>query len=105
MQTTVTMPHHDYPSSVRANLEEKLSGLTRYFDRIVWLRAILAKESENHRVELVANVGHGVTLVVDSRREMLTTAIDDALHRMRHVLSKHKQKLVDRQRRGGRPGH
>ena len=105
MQTTVTIPHHDYPSSVRTKVEDKISGLTKYFDRIVSLRAVLAKESEDHRVELVANVGHGVTLVVDSKGEMLNSAIDDALHRMGQVLTKHKEKLVDRHRRGGRIGH
>lgn len=106
MQTTVTIPHHDYPPSVRSTVEERISSLDKYFDRIVSMKAVLARESEeDHRVELVANVGHGVTLVVDSRRGMLNSAVDDAFHRMGQVLTRHKQKLLDRHRRHGRVGH
>jgi ribosome-associated translation inhibitor RaiA len=53
-------------------------------------------------VELVANVGQGITLVVDARGEALEAALDDALDRMGRVLRRHKTRLNDRQRRAGR---
>lgn len=105
MQTRVSIPHGDYPGAIRETVDERLQGLDRYFDRIVSLHAVLARERENHRVELVANVGRGVTLVVDSRQDLLNSALDDALQRMGQVLSRHKEKLVGRHRRQGRVGH
>lgn len=105
MQTLVSFPHHDYPASVRSSVEDRLTGLDKYFDRIVSLRAILEKERKDHRVEIVANVGHGVTLVVDSRDGAFSSALDEAVCRMRTVLSRHKEKLLERSRGHGRVGH
>ena len=105
MQTIVSIPHHEYPAAVRDLVEEKLQHLLRYFERIVSVRAVLTRESEEHRVELVATVGQGVTLVVDSREGSFDTALKDSLERMQRVLTRHKTKLEDKQRRGGRIGH
>ena len=102
MKTLVTIPHHEYPARVREHVEEKLQHLARFFDRIVSIRALLERQSEEHRVELVANVGHGVTLVVDARAGGLEAALDEALDRMGRVLRRHKTRLTDRQRRSGR---
>ena len=105
MQTIVSIPHHEYPARVREQVETKLQHLVKFYERMVSLRAVLSREGELHRVELVANVGHGVTLVVDSRQEQLESAVDDAVQRMTRVLNRHKTKRAQRQRRGGRIGH
>ncbi len=105
MKTQVDVPHHEYPSDVRAFVEERLAGLSRFNDRIVSLRALLERERESHRVELVASVAHGQTFVVDAHGDFLNQALDQALHRMTHVLARQKDKRVERHRRHGRPGH
>jgi ribosomal subunit interface protein len=105
MKTIVSIPHHEYPARVRETVEEKLQNLLKFYERIVSMRAVLARESDTHRVELVANVGNGVTLVVESREGLLEAAIDEAIHRMGRVLTRHKTKLADKYRRGGRVGH
>ena len=105
MKTQIDVPHHEYPSDVRDLVEGKITGLSKYYDRIVSMRALLEREKEVHRVELVANVGHGQTLVVDAHGELLNKALDQALDRMTHVLTRHKDKQTDKYRRGGRPGH
>ena len=51
------------------------------------------------------NGGDTVTLVVDSSQDLFNSALEDALHRMGQVLTRHKEKLVGRNRRGGRIGH
>ncbi|MBI5431346.1 MAG: HPF/RaiA family ribosome-associated protein [Planctomycetes bacterium] len=99
MKTQVSIPHHEYPSNVRDFVEGKLRHLEKFYDRIVSLRAKLERETEAHRVELVANVGHGTTLVVDGRGPLLDTALEEAVHRMSSVLARHKEKLTDRHRR------
>lgn len=105
MKTIVSIPHHEYPARVREHVEERLQHLIKFYERIVSLRAVLAREGQDHRVELVANVGHGVTLVVDSREDQLEAAVDGALQRMTRVLTRHKTKRAKRHRRGGRVGH
>jgi len=105
MKTLVSIPHHEYPSQVRELVEEKLQHMARFFDRIVSVRALLERQGDQHRVELVAGVGHGVTLVVDARGEGLEAALDESVNRMSRVLKRHKSKLTDRNRRSGRVGH
>jgi ribosome hibernation promoting factor len=104
MKTLISIPHHEYPSAIRERVAHKLQHLARYFDRIVSIRALLERQGELHRVELVANVGHGPTLVVDARGPGLDAALDDAQDRMARVLRRHKDRLDDRHRRTGRSG-
>lgn len=105
MKTLVSIPHHEYPAQVRENVETKLQHLAHYFERIVSVRALLERQGGVHRVEIVVNVGHGVTLVVDARGETHEATLEDALARMTRVLKRHKTKLTERGRRGGRVGH
>ena len=105
MKTFVSIPHHQYPARVRDNVEAKLQHLIKFYERIVSLRAVLSREGDDHNVELVANVGHGATLVVESRRDQLEAAIDEAVQRMTRVLTRHKAKRAERYRKGGRVGH
>ena len=88
MKTLVSIPHHEYHSQVREHVEEKLQHLARFFDRIISMRALLERQAEEHRVELVANVGQGVTLVVDARGDVVLLAVRLAVEtrqRRRHT--------------------
>lgn len=105
MKTLVSVPHHEYPAEVRAAVELKLQHLVKFYDRIVSLRAVLERHNGAHRVELVANVGHGATLVVDAHGDLLDGALDSAMERMVRVLTRHKARLNDRHRKGRRVGH
>ena len=99
MKTHVSVPHRSYPNSVRDSVEARLQTLAKYFERIESLRAVLDREHDDHRVELVVHVGHGATLVVDSTGSTLDAALEDALQRMKSLLTRHKQRLVQRHRR------
>ena len=102
MKTIVSVPHRAYPNSVRDSAEAKLQQLAKYFDRIASLRAVLDREHDSHKVEIVVHVGHGATLVVDSKAATFDAALEDALTRMKSLLTRHKQRLVQRHRRARR---
>ncbi len=102
MKTLVSVPHRAYPNSVRDAVEARLQHLAKYFERIESLRAVLDREHDSHSVELVVHVGHGATLVVDSKAATQGEALEDALQRMKLLLSRHKQRLVQRHRRARR---
>ena len=76
MKTIVSIPHHEYPAAVRDLVERKLQQIAKYYERIESLRAVLTREADDHRVELVATVGHGVTLVVDCRENLLVVDVN-----------------------------
>jgi ribosomal subunit interface protein len=99
MKTEVAILHHEYPSKIRDHVTEKIQQLVRFYDGTVSVRAVLERQHDDHRVELVANVRRGVTLVVDARAESITAALDDAVDRMSRMLARHKSKLKQESRR------
>lgn len=102
MQTQVSILHHDYPARVREEVEQRLLGLSKYYERIVTSRALLERQHDDHRVEIVCSVGHGAVLVVDARQNGFSLALDEAFHRMQQLLRRHREKHVDLRRRRGR---
>lgn len=102
MRTEVAILHHEYPPAIRDHVTDKLKSLIKYFDGTVSLRAVLERQHDDHRVELVANVPRGVTLVVDAQGESITSALDESVDRMRRVLSRHKEKVKGAPRRRSR---
>lgn len=100
MLTQVSILHHDYPALVRDTVDQKLQHLVKFYDRIVSVRAMLERQHTDHRVELVANVGHGAVLVVDARSDVFQAALDEALTRMERLLKRHHDKHLQGRRRG-----
>ena len=100
MKTQVSILHHDYPGRVRDLVDDKLQGLTRFFSRVVSVKANLERQNDDHRVELVASVGKGPVLVADAKGEAFRATLDEAIDRMSCQLRKHHDKQIDRHRRG-----
>jgi len=99
MQLHVSVLHHDYPAMVREHCEERLASLRHYADRVISLKAMLGRVHAEHRVELVASVGHGAVLVVDARSDHAGSALDEAVARLDRLLERHfKKHLVARRR-------
>lgn len=103
MRTLVSNPHHEYPAEVRDTVEEKLQNLSKFHSRTMSMRALLERHHQEHRVEIVANLGGGAVLVADSRQDAFTTALDEALHRMERLLKRHNEKRYEGRRRAQRP--
>ena len=82
MRTHVSILHHDYPGHLRAHVEEKLVALSRFHDHITSMTARLERQGDEHRVEIVAQVSHGPTLVADVCRGVFSATLEEALDRM-----------------------
>ena len=104
MKTEVSILHHDYPSRVRETVEGKLSHLVKFYDRVVSVRALLERQNEDHRVEVVANVGRGQVLVAEASNESFSSALDLAVDRMVRLLKRQHDKVTRSRHRGGRIG-
>jgi ribosomal subunit interface protein len=98
MQTLVSILHHDYPALVRDTVDAKLQHLGKFHDRIVSMRALLERQHLDHRVELVANVGHGAVLVADARRDEFGLALEEATSRMERLLKREHDRRIERRR-------
>ena len=102
MKTEVAILHNEYPNKIRDFVATKLQSLVKFYEGTVSVRAVLERERDDHRVELVASVRRGVVLVVDASSNSITSALDEAIERMGRVLSRHKNKLKSEVRRKSR---
>jgi len=105
MKTEVSILHHDYPARVRETVEEKLQHLGRFCDWVVSIRALLERQADDHRVEIVANAGGGTVLVADATADAFSVALEEAVERMGRHLKRHHDKITKDRHRGGRIGH
>jgi len=99
MRTEVAILHHEYPAETRDLVAGRLQNLVKFYEDTVSLRAVLERQRDEHRVELIANVRRGVVLVVDARGDSITLALDGAIERMGRVLGRHKDKSRELGRR------
>ena len=101
MKTEVAILHHEYPARIREYVATKLQHMLRFFEGTISVRAVLERQHDQHRVELVASVRKSIVLVVDARADSITKALDGAIERMGRVLARHKAKLKEKPRRRG----
>ena len=100
MQAQVSILHHDYPVRAREQVELKLQHLVKFYDRIVSMRALLERQRDEHRVEIVAHIARGAVLVVDARGAAFGNALEEAIERMERLLKKQNEKRSHGRRRG-----
>ena len=99
MKTHVSVLTKDCPKTAQTMIEERLSRLSRFYERVVSVRASLRRSHGEHRIEILANVGHGTVLVADARQEGLLPAMDQCMDRMVRQLKRHHGKQIERRRR------
>ena len=99
MRTHVSILHHDYPAQLRERVEDKLAALGRFNEHITTMTARLGREGDGHRVEIVAQIAHGPTLVADVCTGVFTGALDEALDRMAGSLRRTNRKRGTERRR------
>ena len=99
MKTEVSILHHEYPAGAREFVQSKLQNVAKYFSRTHSVRAVLEKQHDTHRVELVAQIPRGQVVVIDARASTFGQAVDEAVDRLSRNLAKYKDKLTSRTRR------
>ncbi len=103
MKTQVSILHHDYPAGVRELVDAKLQQLVRFASDKVSLKAIVERQRDTHRVELVANVPRGPVLVADVRANGFAGALDEAVQRMSSMLKRRRERRISVRRRCREP--
>jgi len=99
MRTHVSIRHHEYPGDLRDRVDQKLEALGRFNGQITSMTARLKREGDDHRVEIVAQISHGPTLVADVCRDVFSGALEEALDRMGRSLRRSNRKRGTERRR------
>ena len=98
MQVTITGKHRPLSDSLKTYIEEKVTELTHFYDKIIDANVVLEKESKNHVVAMRLSVS-GHTFNAENKSINLRAAIDSSVEKLEKQLVKHKQKW---QRKGSK---
>lgn len=99
MRIMVTGRHVEVTNEVREYVVTKAGRLTKYYDRIHEIEAILDHESEQFSVELIVRADRKHTFVAKATGPDTFALVDDIVEKLERQLTRHKEK--NRNRKGG----
>lgn len=96
MELDISTRHGAVSAKTRARIEEKVSKLSRYHERITSVHVTVdVANPEESDVELRASVERASELVARAKAATVSAALDGALHKMEQQLRKLKQKRTE----------
>ncbi|MBI5360215.1 MAG: ribosome-associated translation inhibitor RaiA [Planctomycetes bacterium] len=96
MKVTITVRHENLDEASKSYAREKTEGLSHFFERITKINMILDGKGAFQYVEIIASIPRGATLVSHAKNKEVKSAIDEAVLKMEHQLSKLKSKIIDK---------
>jgi putative sigma-54 modulation protein len=103
MNLQISGHHLEITPALREYVTGKLKRVTRHFDHLIDVSAILSVEKLVQKVEVTVHLP-GKDLYVESAAEDLYAAIDTLADKLDRQVQKYKQKLQDHHR-DEKPGH
>lgn len=102
MQIIVTGRHLDMSDELKTHVAQKLEKLTRFYDRIESIEAVLDREHEVPIVEALVNAERGVRFVARESSVDLYAALDLVMDKLSRQLTKHKERFRNRKHQAKR---
>lgn len=94
MQVNISTRHGQLSPASQETISEKVSKLTRLFERITGVEVTIDLEhTEKPEVELRVTAERTEDFVATDQAESLLAALDSTIHKMEQQLRKHKEKL------------
>ena len=103
MHLTVTGHQMEITPALRSYVQGKMARLERHFDHMTHIHVILSVEKTRQKAEAALHVNRG-NLFADAEHEDMYAAIDNLVDKLDRQIKKHKEKLTDHHRAGGRRG-
>jgi len=97
MNLQVSGHHLEITPALRDYVTEKLERVTRHFDHVIDVNAILSVEKLKQKAEVTVHLS-GKDIYVESVDEDLYAAIDILADKLDRQIQKYKQKLQDHHR-------
>lgn len=103
MNLQISGHHLEITPALHEYVTGKLERLTRHFDHVIEVSAILSVEKLKQKAEATVRLS-GKDIYVESIDDDLYAAIDNLADKLDRQVQKYKQKLQDHHR-GQKPGH
>ena len=92
MQITLSVRHGEVPDPLRTYIRDEVTGLAKYFERLVEADIHLDHEGHRHIAEVRIHSSND-THFASTQAGDWRTAIDGTISKLRRQLKKHKEKL------------
>jgi putative sigma-54 modulation protein len=102
VQVIVSGRHVGVTDKLKTHVAQKLEKLTRFYDRIESIEAVLDREGEVPIVEAIVNAEHGVRFVARESGVDEYTALDLVVEKLSRQLTKHKERHRNRKHQAKR---
>lgn len=109
MTVVVTSRHMEVTPPLKSFAEQKVTKLTRYYDRIQEIEVVLEANKDSVRVEVIVNAEHKNMFIANVDGADAYACIDQCVDKLERQLSDHKKKVRNRKHPddadgdGGRP--
>jgi putative sigma-54 modulation protein len=100
MNTEITTRHFELSESLRQRVEDRLSKLQRYFDRIMGARVVVSFERNRYHAE-ASITANGTPLVSHAVADSDKGAFEQVIDKLEVQLRRHKDRLTRQKRRRG----
>jgi ribosomal subunit interface protein len=96
MNVSFTARHTSISEDTKQYTLDKVEHLTRFFDRITDVKAVVSEEKGGYCCEFVISVPNHSKIVVKKSADLLYTAIDNAISTSERQLRQYKDKMRER---------
>lgn len=101
MQVNISTRHGQLSPASQETISEKVSKLTRLFERITGVEVTIDLEhTDKPEVELRVTAERTEDFIATDKSESLLAALDSTIHKMEQQLRKHKEKLKAHRNKG-----
>lgn len=96
MEITVSGRHMEITEAIHAYATDKVSKLTRYYDRIPSIEVVIDKGGQVHELEVVVHVERSDPYIVKISGTDVYACLDEAVEKLERKLTDHKEKRRNR---------
>jgi putative sigma-54 modulation protein len=99
VQIKISTRHGQILDSAHALIREKAEKLLHFFDRISMIEVTVdVQHKDEKHVEIQVNAEHKHDFVAQHHAEELQAAVDGAIDKLKHQLTRYKEKIQDHRR-------
>jgi putative sigma-54 modulation protein len=95
VQITVTGRHVEVSPEMKTFIEDKVSRLPRYYDRVSTIDVVIGHESEQLTAEMIVKADHAPPFIAREVGADAHALIDLLMDKMERQLTKHKERNRD----------
>ena len=101
MDISITGRHIEITETMSQLIREKISRLSRFYDRIEDVHVVTEHSAQQFRTEIVVHVDHKRTFVAQVEADKFNESFDLAVGKMERQLHEHKEKIRNRKHQSG----